>query len=51
MSLTVHYDLKRDEILRKIQYAKEYTPHKVEYYKEMLKEYDLKYPVKKSKKK
>jgi len=31
----------RDEILIKIMSAKEFTPHKVEYYKKMLKEYDL----------
>jgi hypothetical protein len=31
----------RDEILRAIQYASIFTPHKVEYYKQMLKEFDL----------
>ncbi len=30
----------RDEILLKIQYAKNFTLHKIEYYKEMLKEFD-----------
>jgi len=32
----------RDEILIKIMGAKEFAPHKIEYYKEMLREYDLK---------
>jgi len=31
----------RDEILIRIMSAKEFDPHKVEYYKEILKEYDL----------
>lgn len=31
----------RDEILIAIQYAKLFTPHKVEYYKELLREFDL----------
>ncbi len=30
----------RDEILRAIQHAENFTPHKIEYYKEMLKELD-----------
>jgi hypothetical protein len=46
MSLKVHYNKDRDDILRKIDYAKNYSPHKVEYYKEMLKEYDLKHSKK-----
>jgi len=40
----------RDEILIKIMSAKEFYPHKVEYYKEMLKEYDLLHPQIKIKK-
>ena len=31
----------RNEILIRIMNAKEFTPHKIDYYKEMLKEYDL----------
>jgi len=30
----------RDEILKRILYAKDFTPHKVEYYENMLKNYD-----------
>ena len=31
----------RDEILRKISHAKNFTPHKIEYYQEVLKEFDM----------
>lgn len=30
----------RDEIIKAIQYAKQYTPHKVAYYEELLKTFD-----------
>lgn len=33
---------KRDEILNKISYAKLFSPHKVDYYKALLVEYDNK---------
>ena len=33
-------DKKRDEILMRIIYAKDFTPHKINYYQRMLIEYD-----------
>lgn len=30
----------RSDILKKLEYAKSFTPHKVEYYQEVLKEFD-----------
>lgn len=35
----------RNEILLKIQHAENFTPHKVDYYNEMLKEFDLVTPL------